>query len=83
MHGSENIESSSVPMSASFEAHDMELNLWVQVDCVVEVEPEAVVEQEQEQEQEVEVMEILMEGVMVVEMVVEMEDVFDTFQYPV
>ena len=62
-------------MSASVEAHDMELNLWVQVDCVVEVDPEAVVEVE------VEVMEILMEGVMVVEMVVEMEDVSDTFQY--
>ena len=31
-------------MSASVEAHDMEVNLWVQVDCVVEVEPEAVVE---------------------------------------
>ena len=29
-------------MSASLEAHDMEVNLWVQVDCVVEVEPEAV-----------------------------------------
>ena len=43
----------------------------------MEVEPEAVVEVEVEVE--VEVMEILMEGVMVVEM----EDVSDTFQYTV
>ena len=72
-------------MSTSVEAHDMKLNLWVQVDCVVEVEPEAVVELELELELEVMeiLMEILMEGVMVVEMVVEMEDVSDTFQYSV
>ena len=45
-------------MSASVEAHDMEVNLWVQVDCVVEVELEAVVELELE----LNVMEILVEG---------------------
>src|ERR1700761_2943283 len=72
-------------MSASVEAHDMELNLWVKVCCVVEFDAVVEVEPEPELEVEVEVevMEILMEGVMEGVIVVEMENVFDTLQYAV